>query len=104
MTETAVEFTLPLSLFNVPANHRAAAERKAREAFVLSLLRQGDVSAGRAAELLDVNRGQLSQLMSAHGISPFDETQTREELENEVMDALSEITISRALKLSEVSK
>ena len=90
MTETAIEFRLTLPLMNVPATHRAAAERKAREAFVLSLLRQGDVSAGRAAELLGVDRGQLSQLMSAHGISPFDETITREELEREVTDALND--------------
>jgi predicted HTH domain antitoxin len=70
----------------VSGEHKAQAERYARQAYVLSLLRQGDVSAGRAAEVLGINRWQLADLMSAHGISPFDETMTREELEGEVAD------------------
>ena len=90
MTETAIEFRFTLPLGDLPATHRSNAERKAQEAFVLSLLKQGDISAGRAAELLGVNRWQLSELMSAHGISPFDEQMTREELEREVTDALSD--------------
>jgi predicted HTH domain antitoxin len=90
MNETAIEFRFALPLGDLPAAHRSNAERKAQEAFVLSLLKQGDISAGRAAELLDVNRWQLSELMSAHGISPFDEQMTREELEREVTDALSD--------------
>lgn len=90
MTETAVEFKFTLPLKDLPATHRSNAERKAQEAFILSLLKQGDVSAGRAAELLGVDRWHLSELMSAHGISPFDETVTREELEREVTDALSD--------------
>ncbi len=90
MIETAIELRFPFSLAQLPAKHRAAAERKAQEAFVLSLLRQGDISAGRAAELLNVDRWQLSELMSAHGISPFDETVTREDLEREVADALND--------------
>lgn len=84
MVETAIELKFACPLSDVPAKHRAAAERKAQEAFVLSLLKQGDISAGRAAELLKVDRWHLSDLMSAHGISPFDETVTREDLEREV--------------------
>lgn len=90
MAETGIEFRLTLPLINISATHRAAAEQKAREAFVLSLLRQGDISAGRAAELLAVDRWRLSELMAAHGISPFDETVTREELEHELTNALKD--------------
>jgi predicted HTH domain antitoxin len=86
MAETATEFKFTIPIGEVPSAHRAEAERKAREAFILALLRQGDLSAGRAAELLGVDRWQLAELMSAHGISPFDETLTREELEREVAD------------------
>ena len=47
-----------------------------------------EISAGRAAELLGVDRWQLGELMSAHGVSPFDETMTREELEQEVTETV----------------
>jgi len=90
MNETAVEFRFTLPIGELPAAHRSNAERKAQEAFVLSLLKQGDISAGRASELLSVDRWQLSEMMSAHGISPFDEQITREELEREVMNALGD--------------
>ena len=67
--------------------HKNDAERKAKEAFVLELLRHGDISAGRAAKLLDITRWDLSDLMSATGISPFAEI-TAEELDAEVETAL----------------
>ncbi|HIK12881.1 MAG TPA: UPF0175 family protein [Oscillatoriaceae cyanobacterium M33_DOE_052] len=87
--EIEVKFTIPVA--EIPAEHRAEAERKARQAFVLELLRQGDISGGKAAQLLGVDRWQLSELMFAHGISPFDDTQTTEELEGEVADCLRDL-------------
>lgn len=86
MPEQVIEIRFTMPVGEVPGEHKAQAERYARQAYVLSLLRQGDVSAGRAAEVLGINRWQLADLMSAHGISPFDETMTREELEGEVAD------------------
>lgn len=52
----------------------------------MTLLRHGDISAGRAAKLLGVDRGQLSNLMNIYDISPFPSL-TREELEREVQQA-----------------
>ena len=54
---------------------------------MLELLRYGDISAGRAAKLLNISRWDLSDLMSAVGISPFAEF-TAEELDTEVETAL----------------
>lgn len=90
MNELAIEFRFTLPISEIPAQHRDAAERKAREAFILSLLKQGDLSAGRAAELIGVDRWRLSEMMSAYGISPFDETLTREDLEREVANAFGD--------------
>jgi len=90
MNELAVEFSFTLPIGEIPAQHRDAAERKAREAFILSLLKQGDLSAGRTAELLGVDRWRLSELMSAYAISPFDETLTGAGLEREVNDAFDD--------------
>lgn len=52
-TELEVRFRLPLD--EVLLKHKVDAEHKAREAFVLELLRQGDISAGRAARLLNIS-------------------------------------------------
>jgi len=89
MTETEIQFSFTIPISETLLAHKAEAERKAREAFVMELLRHGDISAGRAAEMLRIDRWQLSELMSAHQISPFDETQTREDLAREVEDVLS---------------
>ena len=84
-TEVEVQFTLPIDESFLL--HKTDAERKAKEAFVLELLRHGDISAGRAAKLLDISRWDLSDLMSEAGISPFAEV-TAEELAAEVETAL----------------
>lgn len=82
--ETEIKFIV--SLPAMPEGHRLEAEQKAREAFIMVLLRHGDISAGHAAEQLDIDRWQLSKLMEAAGISPFPR-QTREELLAEVAQA-----------------
>jgi predicted HTH domain antitoxin len=87
MSEAMIEVKFSLPLREVSEAHKAEAERKVREAFVMELLRQGEISAGRTAELLGVDRWTLSVLMSAYGISPFDETMTLEDLRKEVESA-----------------
>ena len=67
-TEVEVRFTLAISEGSL--QHKGAAEQKAKTAYVLELLRQGDISAGRAAKLLDISRWRLSDLMSEAGICP----------------------------------
>lgn len=86
-TEVEVQFTFTLPIDESFLQHKTDAERKAQEAFVLELLRHGDISAGRAAKLLDISRWDLSDLMSAAGISPFAEL-TDEALDAEVETAL----------------
>ena len=85
--EVEVQFTFTLPIDESFLQHKTDAERKAKEAFVLELLRYGDISAGRAAKLLNISRWDLSDLMSAAGISPFAEL-TDEELDVEVETAL----------------
>ena len=86
--ETEVKFTVAIA--NIPETIKLEAESKAKEAYVMTLLRHHDISAGRAAELLDVDRWQLSDLMDIYNISPFPE-QTREELEREVNAAMQRL-------------
>ena len=70
--------------------NKVDAERKAREVFVLEFLRQGDISAGRAARLLNISRWDLLELMYEAGISPFDDSLTAEALDAEVKSALED--------------
>ena len=93
-TEVEVRFTLPLD--EVLLQHKIDAECKAREAFVLELLRQGDISAGRAARLLNISRWDLSELMYEAGISPFDDSLTAETLDAEVKSALKDFNESES--------
>ena len=85
MDATEVKFTLTLP--EVPEIHRLEAEKKAKEAYIMTLLRHGDISAGRAAELLEIGQWQLSDLMDIYQISPFP-SQTKEELQQEVTQTL----------------
>ena len=85
-TEVEIRFTLPID--EVLLQHKTDAEHKAKETFVLELLRQGDISAGRAAGLLNISRWDLSELMYEAGISPFDDSLTPEALEAEIKSAL----------------
>ena len=87
-TEVDIRFTLPLD--EVLLKHKIDAEHKAKEAYVLELLRQGDISAGRAARLLKISRWDLSELMYVAGISPFEDSLTIETLGTEVKSALGE--------------
>ena len=63
---------------------------KAREVFVLEFLRQGNISAGRAARLLNISRWDILELMYEAGISPFDDSLTAETLDAEVKSALED--------------
>lgn len=81
---TEVKFTLPVGNISDPI--RLEAERQAKEAYVMTLLRHAEISAGLAAHLLEIDRWQLSDLMDLYDISPFP-TLTREELQQEVAQA-----------------
>lgn len=89
-----VEVKFTVSLPELPEGHRLEAEQKAREMFIMVLLRHGDISAGHAAEQLDIDRWQLSDLMDQYQISPFP-LQTRNELLSEVMQAQNRIEQSQ---------
>jgi hypothetical protein len=52
----AIEIKLNPPITDVPDDHLRDAERKAEEAYVLALFRQGDITAARVAELLGKNQ------------------------------------------------
>ena len=88
MGKTTLKMQFHFPIENISKKHQTEATKKAKAAFVLELLRQGDISAGKAAELLNVSRWKLSELMAEAGISPFDDSLTAEDLAAEVNSAL----------------
>ena len=64
-----------------------AATRAAKEALVLDLVNRGEISQGKAAELLGLDRWELLDLLAKHGLPAL--SQTPEELRQDV-EALRE--------------
>jgi predicted HTH domain antitoxin len=81
-----VQFTLQLD--HVPDVIRQEAESNAKEAYVMTLLRHGIISSGRAAQLLGIPRLEMIERMSQSNISVF-APQTQTELEQEVAETIT---------------
>jgi len=64
---------------------RQQAERKARESYLMELLRHGSISTGYAATFLNLSRLEVLALMGQHSISMFPE-QSPEELAQEIAE------------------
>ncbi len=75
------ELELPEELQGLFESEEAAA-RAVKEALVLDLLNRGEISQGKAAELLGLDRRGLLDLMSKHGLPVL--SQTPEELRRDV--------------------
>lgn len=82
-TFTPVQFTLQLS--HIPDAIHQEAESNAKEAYVMTLLRHGIISSGRAARILGLSRLDVIELMGQYGISVF-APQTQAELKREVAE------------------
>ena len=60
-SEVGTRFTLPLN--EIRMQHNVNARDRAMEAFILDRFHQGNISAGRAARLLNIPRESLSELI-----------------------------------------
>ncbi|MDY7004058.1 MAG: UPF0175 family protein [Cyanobacteriota bacterium] len=66
---------------------RKKALQKAKEGYVMALLEVGEISSGRAAQILGISRIKIIEMMNKWGISIFDEEQDLDELRQEVEQA-----------------
>lgn len=82
---TKVELTIPIH--SVKDTIREEAENKAKEAYVMTLLKHGEISSGKASQLLEISRLDVIDLMSKYEISLFDDSMTLEEFQQEVNQA-----------------
>ncbi|WNZ23998.1 hypothetical protein HJG54_14790 [Leptolyngbya sp. NK1-12] len=87
-TTTQVSFTLDIDPELLDESIRQQAEEKARESYVMELLRHGRLSSGYAAKLLNLSRLEILERMGQYQISIFPE-QFPEELAQEVDETLN---------------
>lgn len=66
---------------------REKALQKAKEGYVMALLEVGEISSGRAAQILGVSRMKMIEMMNQWGISIFESEQNLDELRQEVEQA-----------------
>jgi predicted HTH domain antitoxin len=76
-----------LESIQLSAEIREKALKKAKEGYVMTLLEVGEISSGRAAKILGVSRLEMIEMMNKWGISLFDDSQSLEELRQEVEQA-----------------
>ncbi|MEB3149854.1 MAG: UPF0175 family protein [Sphaerospermopsis sp.] len=66
---------------------RQKALQKAKEGYVMTLLEVGEITSGRAGKILGISRIEVIEMMKKWGISLFDDSQTLDELRQEVEQA-----------------
>ncbi|MBD2134146.1 UPF0175 family protein [Sphaerospermopsis sp. FACHB-1094] len=66
---------------------RQKALQKAKEGYVMTLLEVGEITSGRAGKILGISRLEVIEMMKKWGISLFDDSQTLDELRQEVEQA-----------------
>jgi predicted HTH domain antitoxin len=71
MATLAIE--CPDDILAPPGQTKAALEKLAQEAFLVRLYDLGQISSGRAAEILQVPRRAFLDLVGQYGVSAFDE-------------------------------
>lgn len=79
-----IQFDLPI---NISESLHSKAEEQAKIAYIMTLLKHGEISSGIAGKLLGISRLEVIELMGQYGIPIFPD-QNREELEQEVRETL----------------
>jgi predicted HTH domain antitoxin len=70
---TTLEIALPDEVLHDLSLSRDALTALAREALLVKLYAQGELSSGKAARLLGISRRAFLDLLGQYGISSFDE-------------------------------
>jgi predicted HTH domain antitoxin len=79
-----IQLYLPI---NISESLHSEAEKQAKIAYIMTLLKHGEIRSGVAGKLLGISRLEFLELMTQYGITIFPE-QNREELEQEASETL----------------
>lgn len=84
-----VEISFTVDVLNISDALQAKALAKAREAYVMVLLAEGEISSGKAACLLGISRLDMLEHLEKWGISIFDDSLSPDELQQQVEQAVA---------------
>jgi predicted HTH domain antitoxin len=84
-----IQFDLPI---NISESLHSKAEEQAKIAYIMTLLKHGEISSGTAGKLLGISRLEVIELMGQYSIPIFPD-QNREELEQEVRETLRSLEV-----------
>jgi predicted HTH domain antitoxin len=87
MTPLKVEIELPRDLLTALDIPESELGRRAKEWVVLELFQEGEISAGKAGEILGLSKSSFLDLLTAHGLAYLDADSR--ELEREAAAALA---------------
>jgi predicted HTH domain antitoxin len=79
----SIQFDLPI---NIAESLHLEAEEQAKIAYIMTLLKHGEISSGVAGKLLGISRLEVLELMAQYKVTIFPE-QSREELAEEVKES-----------------
>jgi predicted HTH domain antitoxin len=68
-----LEIECPDELLTEPGQTQAALAKLAQEAFLVRLYHLGEISSGRAAQILTLSRREFLDVLGRYGVSVFDE-------------------------------
>jgi predicted HTH domain antitoxin len=71
---TILQIEYPVELLDQDGQSKEALEKLAREALLVRLYDLGQLSSGRAAELLCISRREFLDLLGRYNVSEFDDT------------------------------
>lgn len=93
MNTFVVQMEFPTDFLSILNVSKRELERRLREMVVIELFREGRISSGKGAELLDLPLWDFLKLLASYDIDYF--AQTPEELETEVekLEKLMEIAV-----------
>lgn len=83
MDTMTLEVTMPKDLYVALGHSRAQAAKQLKEFSVMGLYQERRISAGKAAEMLDMHKAEFIRLLARAGVPYFD--YTGEELADEFL-------------------
>jgi predicted HTH domain antitoxin len=88
MSTLTVALELPRDLLGALEVSQTQMEARLRELIALELFREGRISSGKGAELLEISKPAFVQLLAQHGVDYFTESPEELEAEAAVLDQL----------------
>ncbi len=93
MNTFVVQMEFPTDFLSILNVSKRELERRLREMVVVELFREGRISSGKGAELLDLPLWDFLKLLASHKIDYFEQTPEELEAEIDILERLMETAV-----------